>query len=86
VIVKGDFLEPAEIERSMKEAVSGLGGSVDILVNNVGDLIQRVPVRRLRHHDVGQRHRAQPVERIPRRARGAAVVLRPARASSTSRR
>jgi 3-oxoacyl-[acyl-carrier protein] reductase len=43
VIVKGDFLKSAEIERSMKEAVSGLGGSVDILVNNVGDLIQRVP-------------------------------------------
>lgn len=43
VIVKGDFLKPAEIERSMKEAASGLGGKVDILVNNVGDLIQRVP-------------------------------------------
>jgi 3-oxoacyl-[acyl-carrier protein] reductase len=43
VIVKGDFLKPSEIERSMKEAVSGLGGTVDILVNNVGDLIQRVP-------------------------------------------
>ena len=27
----------------MKEAVAGLGGSVDVLVNNVGDLIQRVP-------------------------------------------
>ena len=43
VIVKADFLEPVEIERAMKEAVKGLGGSVDILVNNVGDLIQRVP-------------------------------------------
>jgi 3-oxoacyl-[acyl-carrier protein] reductase len=43
VVVKGDFLQPAEIERCMKEAVSGLGGGVDILVNNVGDLIQRVP-------------------------------------------
>jgi 3-oxoacyl-[acyl-carrier protein] reductase len=43
VIVKANFLEPGEIERGMKEAVSGLGGSVDILVNNVGDLIQRVP-------------------------------------------
>jgi 3-oxoacyl-[acyl-carrier protein] reductase len=43
VIVKADFLKPAEIERGMKEAVAGLGGSVDILVNNVGDLIQRVP-------------------------------------------
>jgi len=43
VIVKGDFLKPPEIERSMKEAMSGLGGTVDILVNNVGDLIQRVP-------------------------------------------
>jgi 3-oxoacyl-[acyl-carrier protein] reductase len=43
VIVRADFLKPAEIERGMKEAVAALGGSVDILVNNVGDLIQRVP-------------------------------------------
>lgn len=43
VIVRADFLKPAEIDRAMKEAVAGLGGSVDILVNNVGDLIQRVP-------------------------------------------
>jgi 3-oxoacyl-[acyl-carrier protein] reductase len=43
VIVRADFLKPAEIDRGMKEAVAGLGGSVDILVNNVGDLIQRVP-------------------------------------------
>jgi len=43
VLVRGDFLKPAEIDRCMKEAVTGLGGSVDVLVNNVGDLIQRVP-------------------------------------------
>lgn len=43
VIVRADFLKPAEIDRAMKEAVAGLGGAVDILVNNVGDLIQRVP-------------------------------------------
>jgi 3-oxoacyl-[acyl-carrier protein] reductase len=43
IIVRADFLKPAEIDRAMKEAVAGLGGSVDILVNNVGDLIQRVP-------------------------------------------
>ena len=43
LIVRADFLKPAEIDRAMKEAVAGLGGSVDILVNNVGDLIQRVP-------------------------------------------
>src|SRR5262245_53539367 len=43
VIVRADFLKPAEIERSMKEAAAGLGGTVDVLVNNVGDLIQRVP-------------------------------------------
>jgi 3-oxoacyl-[acyl-carrier protein] reductase len=43
VIVRADFLKPAEIDRGMKEAVAGIGGSVDILVNNVGDLIQRVP-------------------------------------------
>lgn len=43
VIVRGDFLKPSEIDAAMKEAVAGLGGSVDILVNNVGDLIQRVP-------------------------------------------
>lgn len=43
VIVRADFLKPAEIDRGMKEAVAGLGRSVDILVNNVGDLIQRVP-------------------------------------------
>ena len=42
VIVKADFLNPAEIDRGMKEAVQKLGGSLDILVNNVGDLIQRV--------------------------------------------
>jgi 3-oxoacyl-[acyl-carrier protein] reductase len=42
VIVKADFLQPAEIDRGMKEAVQKLGGSLDILVNNVGDLIQRV--------------------------------------------
>ena len=41
--MRADFLKPAEIDRGMKEAVAGLGGSVDILVNNVGDLIQRVP-------------------------------------------
>src|SRR5260221_5469752 len=43
IIVRADFLKPAEIDRGMKEAVAGLGGAVDILVNNVGDLIQRVP-------------------------------------------
>jgi 3-oxoacyl-[acyl-carrier protein] reductase len=43
VVVRADFLKPTEIERCMKEAVAGLGGSVDVLVNNVGDLIQRVP-------------------------------------------
>jgi 3-oxoacyl-[acyl-carrier protein] reductase len=43
VLVRGNFLKPAEIERCMSEAVAGLGGSVDVLVNNVGDLIQRVP-------------------------------------------
>jgi 3-oxoacyl-[acyl-carrier protein] reductase len=35
--------EPVYTAAAMKEAVAGLGGSVDILVNNVGDLIQRVP-------------------------------------------
>jgi 3-oxoacyl-[acyl-carrier protein] reductase len=43
VLVRGDFLKPKEIELAMNEAVTGLGGSVDILVNNVGDLIGRVP-------------------------------------------
>jgi 3-oxoacyl-[acyl-carrier protein] reductase len=43
VVVRGDFLKPAEVDRAMKEAVRGLGGRVDVLVNNVGDLIQRVP-------------------------------------------
>jgi 3-oxoacyl-[acyl-carrier protein] reductase len=43
VLVRGDFLKPAEIESAMKDAIAGLGGSVDILVNNVGDLIGRVP-------------------------------------------
>jgi len=42
VIVKADFLKPAEIDSGMKKAVQDLGGSLDILVNNVGDLIQRV--------------------------------------------
>jgi NAD(P)-dependent dehydrogenase (short-subunit alcohol dehydrogenase family) len=36
---------------------------VDILVNNVGDLIQRVPFDGFDTH-VGQRDRAQPVERF----------------------
>jgi len=43
VIVKANFLQPAEIESAMREAAAGLGGQVDVLVNNVGDLIQRVP-------------------------------------------
>ena len=43
VLVRGNFLKPSEIETCMREAVAGLGGSVDVLVNNVGDLIQRVP-------------------------------------------
>ena len=43
VLVRGNFLKPAEIESAMQEAAAGLGGSVDVLVNNVGDLIQRVP-------------------------------------------
>jgi 3-oxoacyl-[acyl-carrier protein] reductase len=43
VVVRGDFRKPAEIGRCMQEAVGGLGGSLDVLVNNVGDLIQRVP-------------------------------------------
>src|SRR5260370_21507542 len=43
VVVRGNFLEPAEIETAMKEAVTGLGGSGDILVNKVRDLIGRVP-------------------------------------------
>src|SRR5258706_15129396 len=38
VIVRADFLKSAEIDRAMKEAVAGLGGSIDILVNNVGGL------------------------------------------------
>jgi 3-oxoacyl-[acyl-carrier protein] reductase len=43
ILVKADFLRPAEIQAGMKKAVQDLGGSLDILVNNVGDLIQRVP-------------------------------------------
>src|SRR5216683_1362244 len=43
VLVRGDFLKPAQIAAAMQEAVTGLGGSVDILVNNVGDLVGRVP-------------------------------------------
>lgn len=43
VVVRADFLNPAEIDGGMKKAVAGLGGSVDILVNNVGDLVKRVP-------------------------------------------
>ena len=43
VLVRANFLEPAEIETAMKEAAAGLGGSVDVLVNNVGDLVRRVP-------------------------------------------
>ena len=42
VLVKGNFLVPSEIEACMKEAAVGLGGKVDVLVNNVGDLVQRV--------------------------------------------
>jgi NAD(P)-dependent dehydrogenase (short-subunit alcohol dehydrogenase family) len=43
VLVRANFLKPAEIEAAMKQAVAGLGGTVDVLVNNVGDLIRRVP-------------------------------------------
>jgi 3-oxoacyl-[acyl-carrier protein] reductase len=43
VIVRANFLVPTEIDAAMKQAAAGLGGSVDILVNNVGDLVQRVP-------------------------------------------
>lgn len=43
VLVRANFLEPDEIVAGMKEAVAGLGGSVDVLVNNVGDLVRRVP-------------------------------------------
>jgi 3-oxoacyl-[acyl-carrier protein] reductase len=37
VLVRGDFLKPKEIELAMNEAVTGLGGSVDILVNDRGE-------------------------------------------------
>ncbi len=43
VLVRANFLHPAEIESAMGEAIAGFGGSVDVLVNNVGDLIRRVP-------------------------------------------
>jgi 3-oxoacyl-[acyl-carrier protein] reductase len=43
VLVRGDFRKPAEIAASMNAAVDGLGGKIDTLVNNVGDLIFRVP-------------------------------------------
>jgi 3-oxoacyl-[acyl-carrier protein] reductase len=43
VVVQGNFLKPTEITGAIQQAVSGLDGSVDILVNNVGDLIVRVP-------------------------------------------
>src|SRR5437899_3492313 len=43
VIVRANFLVPSEIEASMKKAMADLGGSLDVLVNNVGDLMQRVP-------------------------------------------
>src|SRR5215472_437013 len=43
VVVQGNFLKPTEITGTIQQAVSGLDGSVDILVNNVGDLIVRVP-------------------------------------------
>lgn len=42
VIVRADFLKPAEIESGMQKAAANLGGKVDVLVNNVGDLVQRV--------------------------------------------
>jgi 3-oxoacyl-[acyl-carrier protein] reductase len=43
VLIRANFLEPGEIETAMKEAAAGLGGTVDVLVNNVGDLVRRVP-------------------------------------------
>ena len=43
VVVRGNFLKPPEVESAIQEAIAGLGGTVDVLVNNVGDLIQRVP-------------------------------------------
>lgn len=43
VLIRANFLEPSEIEAAMKEAAAGLGGTVDVLVNNVGDLVRRVP-------------------------------------------
>jgi 3-oxoacyl-[acyl-carrier protein] reductase len=42
-VVQGNFLKPMEIAEAMREAIAGLDGSVDILVNNVGDLMVRIP-------------------------------------------
>lgn len=42
VLARGDFRKPAEIDAAIGTAVAGLGGKIDILVNNVGDLIRRV--------------------------------------------
>ncbi len=43
VMIQADFRKPKEIDASLKKAAVELGGKIDILVNNVGDLVQRVP-------------------------------------------
>jgi 3-oxoacyl-[acyl-carrier protein] reductase len=43
ILVQGDFKKPEQIKAAMDAAVSGLGGPIDVLVNNVGDLVVRVP-------------------------------------------
>lgn len=43
VLIGGDVTESGEIPRIMAEALSGLGG-LDVLINNAGGLVKRVPV------------------------------------------
>ena len=43
VLIGGDVTKSAEIPRIMAEALSGLGG-LDVLINNAGGLVKRVPV------------------------------------------
>jgi 3-oxoacyl-[acyl-carrier protein] reductase len=43
VLIGGDVTKSAEIKRIMAEAAAGLGG-LDVLVNNAGGLVKRIPV------------------------------------------
>ncbi len=44
MLIQGDFRRPAEVRHTVTAAVAQLGAPLDMLVNNAGDLIQRVPL------------------------------------------